>query len=103
MRLVKVTAPEGQAAAVAQIAFDAGIQQVSVRQEQSLRANQVREAKDVIDISVSTPKAKAFLDALTAAPFFDPTEYSVSVRQPRPLRRSRPSIIPAASLWDDRR
>src|SRR5688500_12663288 len=85
MRLVKVQAPQGQADAVAQVAFDVGISQVSMRQEQVCRPNQPKEVKDVVDLDVSTPEAKAFIGALTAAPFFDRQHYSIAVRQPRSI------------------
>jgi hypothetical protein len=85
MRLVKVQAPQGQADAVAQVAFDVGISQVTIRQEQICRTNQEKEVKDVVDLDVSTPEAKAFIGALTAEPFFDREHYSISVRQPRSI------------------
>lgn len=88
MRLVKVIAPEGSADKIAQVAFRVGIRHVSTHQEQKLTVNQPGETKDVVDITASTPKAKAFLDVLTAEPFFDPGQYSVSVRQPRSVLSS---------------
>lgn len=94
MRLVRVKAPEGGGEEVAQVAFDAGISQVTTHQQQVRRANGEHETKDVIDVETATPKAKVFLDALMAAPFFDAEKYSIAVRQPRSVvGRERPPEI----------
>ncbi|HYO98964.1 MAG TPA: hypothetical protein VER76_01995, partial [Pyrinomonadaceae bacterium] len=91
MRLVRVKAPEGGGEEVAQVAFAAGISQVTTHQQQVRRANGERETKDVIDVETATPKAKVYLDALMAAPFFDNEKYSIAVRQPRSVvARERP-------------
>ena len=85
MRLVKVSAPEGSAERVAQVAFDVGISQVTIQQQEVRRVSGERETIDAIDVQTATPKAKAFLDALMAAPFFDNEKYSIHVRQPRSI------------------
>lgn len=108
MRLVKVQAPEGQGAAVVQVAFDVGISHVSVRQEQVHRPDQRPETKDVVDVEVATPIAKAFIDAVMTAPFFDPTAYSLNVRQPRsivsrehPAQLTWPLVEPTVDLCEE--
>ena len=108
MRLIKVSAPDGEADKVAQVAFRVGINQVSIHQEQTLKANQLKETKDVVDINASTPKAKAFLDALMAEPFFDPGQYSINVRQPRSVVSSEnlssltwPVVEPSLDLYEE--
>jgi hypothetical protein len=108
VRLVKVRAPEGNAEKVAQVAFRVGISQVSIHQEQTLKANQLKETKDVIDINTSTPKAKAFLNALMAEPFFDPSQYSLNVRQPRSVVSSEnlssltwPVVEPSLDIYEE--
>jgi hypothetical protein len=108
MRLVKIIAPKGNAEWIAEIAFQAGIKQVSFHQEVTHQASGQKEAKEVIDLSVSTPEAKGFLDKLTAAPSFDPTNYSISVRQPRSLISSEeaeevtwPIVEPSFDLYEE--
>jgi hypothetical protein len=94
MRLVKIQAPAGQGEAVARIAFGVGIGQVTVRQEQVQRPGQAPEARDVVDAEVATPTAKAFIDAVAAAPFYDPEAFAITVRQPRSITsRERPASI----------
>jgi hypothetical protein len=85
MRLVRVKTPSGRAADVAQIAFSSGIDQVSTSTVQVLHPDRKELVQDVVDIETSTPKAKAFIDALTSASFFDPETFSIAVRQPRSI------------------
>ena len=94
MRLVRVKGPEGAAESVAQLAFAEGISQVTIHQQTSVRSDGRRATRDVIDVETATPTAKAFLDALMAAPFFDPEEYAIAVRQPRSIvSREKPPKI----------
>jgi hypothetical protein len=94
VRLVKVKAPEGKGEQVAAVAFGVGIAQVSIHQERVYRRAQPPETVDVVDLETATPTAKAFLDALLAAPFFDPQAYQLAVRQPRAVvSRERPSTL----------
>lgn len=83
MRLVKVKIPEGKGREVAQIAFNSGISQVTVSQDEILKADGSSEKKDSVDVQTSTPKAKAFTDSVMAAPFFNTRECSIDIRQPR--------------------
>jgi hypothetical protein len=108
MRLVRVKAPEGGGEGVAQVAFEAGISQVTTHQQEVRRANGERETKDVIDVETATPKAKVFLDALMAAPFFDSEKYSIAVRQPRsivgrekPPEITRPLVEPTIDIFEE--
>jgi hypothetical protein len=108
VRLVKVSAPQGDADKVAGVAFRVGISQVSIRQEQTQKANQSRETREVVDIAASTPKAKAFMDALTAEAFFDPDQYSVNVRQPlsilsgeNPSSLTWPVVDPSLDIYEE--
>jgi len=96
VRLVRVKAPEGQGEAVTAVAFKVGITQVTIHQESVYRPAQHPVTQDVVDIKTATPTAKEFLDALMAAPFFDPTTYPIAVRQPRAVI-SRES--PASVTW----
>jgi hypothetical protein len=108
MRLVKVSAPEGSSEQVAQVAFAVGISQVTTQQQEVRRANGERETKDVIDVQTATPKAKAYLDALMSAPFFDSEKYSINVRQPRsivgrekPPELTRPLVEPTIDIFEE--
>ena len=71
MRLVKVTAPRGKAADVARIAFEQGIADVSVQAVEQHKPGVEPQPRDAVDTKVSTPQAKAFVDAVIAAPFFN--------------------------------
>jgi hypothetical protein len=108
MRLIKISAPEGKAQQIADIAFAAGIESVSVRQEKELSSEGKQETKDAVDLQTSTPKSKRFLDALIAADFFNSQDYSISVRQPRSIvsgenirELTRPLAIPAIDLYQE--
>lgn len=108
MRLVKVQVPAGKSDAVAQLAFAVGIAQVTVRHEQVYRLNQPKENKDVVDIEAATPMAKAFIDAVLRAPFFDPATYAITVRQPRsilsneqPAALTTPLVVPTVDLFEE--
>ena|SRR5438445_4463686 len=83
MRLVRVKVPKGRAEAVAELAFAAGIEEVTISQVHTLNSDQRETVNDVVEIETSTPKAKAFIDALSATPFLDREECSIAVRQPR--------------------
>jgi hypothetical protein len=108
MRLVRVKAPEGSGEEVARVAFAAGISQVTTQQQEVRRANGERETKDVIDVETATPKAKAFLDALMASPFFEAEKFSIAVRQPRsivsrekPPEITWPLVEPAIDIFEE--
>lgn len=114
MRLVKVNAPEGSGEKVAQVAFDVGISQVTTDRLEVRHADGERETKDVIDVQdvqdvqTATLTAKAFLDALMAAPFFDAEKYSINVRQPRslvsrekPPRLTWPVVEPTVDIFEE--
>jgi hypothetical protein len=85
VRIVQVKGPEGKAEPIAQLAFDAGISEVSIRQQQTQRRGQAPVRSDVVEVSTSTPLARAFVDALTAAPFFDRQDYTILVREARSI------------------
>ena len=50
MRLVRVKAPQGKWRDVARLAFEAGVPQVSLHQQQTLKEDGQEETKDVIDV-----------------------------------------------------
>lgn len=108
MRLVRVRAPQGKGAEVAQVAFAAGIAQVAIHQHQVHHADGRTEFKDVVDIESATPTAKKYLDDLMSTDFFDPEKYSVNVRQPRsivsregPRRLTVPLAEPTVDIFEE--
>lgn len=108
MRLVRVKTPEGQGEQVARLAFEAGVPRVTTHQQQSLKADGEKSVRDVVDVETATPTAKAFVDAVMSAPFFDPEEYTIAVRQPRsivsgegPRRLTRPLVEPTADIFEE--
>ncbi|MDQ4121580.1 MAG: hypothetical protein M3209_09055 [Acidobacteriota bacterium] len=108
MRLIKVSAPAGMGQQVAEIAFSAGIKNVSLRQEHDLTADGKSETKDALDMSTSTPKAKRFIDGLLNADFYNPDDYTISIRQPRAVISSentrdltRPLAEPVTDIFQE--
>jgi hypothetical protein len=108
MRLIKINAPHGKAPDIAHIAFSVGINQVSVTQVESLSSDGDSKTKDSIDIETSTPKGKRFVDALLAADFYDPKDYTINIRQPRSivskeslLELTRPLVVPASDIYEE--
>jgi hypothetical protein len=107
VRLVRVTVPEGKGEEVARLALAAGVPQASVQPLVSYSEGG-REAKEVVDVNTSTPAAKAFIDRLLAAPFFDPDDYSIYIREPRsvvskegPDKLTRPIVVPVTDLYEE--
>lgn len=108
MRLVKISAPEGNSENIAQIAYSVGIKQVSVQRSEVLRENETAEIREAVEIETSTPKAKRFVDALLAADFYNPQTFTVAIRQPRSIisresfrELTEPLVIPAADILEE--
>lgn len=108
MRLVTVRSPEGRGAEVAELALASGAAQASVSQARVYRTGRGAITGDMVELEAATPTAKAFVEALTAAPFFEPGEYSIAVRHPRsvvardgPRRETRPIVVPTADIYED--
>jgi Domain of unknown function (DUF389) len=108
MRQVKVTAPQGKGRDVARIAFDVGINRVAVHQRQTLTKGNPEETTDVVDIETATPIAKTFVDRLMETTFFDPRNYSITVRQPRsvvtseqPSKINWPLVEPTPDIFEE--
>jgi hypothetical protein len=103
-----VSAPEGSAQQVAEIAFSTGIKSVSIQQQQDLSADGKRETKDTIDLQTSTPKGKRFIDNLMNADFYNSEDYSINIRQPRALisnenirELTRPLAEPVLDIYQE--
>jgi len=108
MRLVKISAPGGKGAQVAQVAFSVGINQASIQQEEILSADGEAQTKDAVDIQTSTPKSKRFVDALLATDFYNQEDYSINIRQPRSIISSeslheltKPLVEPATDIFEE--
>ncbi len=108
MRLVRINAPQGKGADVAQIVFSAGISQVSIFQIESHRAEGETKVKDAVDFEASTPKAKQFVDALLAADFYNSNDFTINIRQPRSVisgeslsELTKPLVVPATDVFEE--
>jgi hypothetical protein len=88
MRLVKVSAPQGKGPELAKIAFSCGISEVAVHQVLQHKSGSQPVPRDVVDAQVSTPEAKAFVEALVSAAFYNRKDYAIEVREPRSLLKS---------------
>jgi hypothetical protein len=108
MRLVRIKTPEGKGEDVARLAFEAGLEQVTIHQQRTLKSDRRQETKDVVDVETSTPTAKAFVDSVMSAPFFDAKEYSMAIRQPRsvvshqgPRNLTWPLVEPSVDIFEE--
>jgi hypothetical protein len=108
MRQITITAPQGRATQIAEIAFAVGISEVSLAEKRVLDRSGAERVGVSIEIEVSNSLAKAFMDEITAAPFFSREEFSIAVRQPRALisheklsRLTRPLVAPAVDIFEE--
>lgn len=108
MRLITVKAPEGQGKNIAEIAFSADINQVSVRQERQYKANHQEVTLDVVEAETATPKAKKFIERLMTAPYYDPGSFAFTVRHPEslfasepPKKETHPIIRPTTDVYEE--
>ena len=108
MRLVRVNAPQGKGAEVAQIAFSAGISQVSIFQVESHHSEGDTKTKDAVDFEASTPKSKRFVDALLDADFYNSQDFTINIRQPRSIisgesfrELTKPLVVPASDIFEE--
>jgi hypothetical protein len=105
MHEVRVSAPEGNSKAVADLALAVGISEIALYSVQVHGTNQHRR---VISVETSTPLAKRFLDAMFSASWFDPRQYSITTRELRAVLASdsvfevtRPMVEPALDVLED--
>jgi hypothetical protein len=108
MRQITITAPDGSASQIAQVAFAVGISELSVGQRRVLNSSGSETIKDLVEMDVGTPLAKAFMDEFTKASFFDVEKFSIAVRQPRALisreklsTLTRPLVEPSIDLFEE--
>jgi len=108
MRQITITAPQGTAQEIAEIAFAVGISEVTIGEKRILIASGSEVVKDSIEMDVGTPLAKAFLDAFTSKPFFNRDTFSIAVRQPRAIISreplsilTRPLVEPSVDVFEE--
>lgn len=108
MRLVKVNAPQGQGAVIAQMALDLGILNATVYEVQVYSKERGKYFQDVIEVKTSSPEAKEFIEKLMEAPFFNPDDYAISVRYPRSIvssektrRVTMPFVVPPIDIYEE--
>lgn len=108
MRLVTIRAPEGQGQQVADLAFQAGIAEVSLSPAASLTAGGHSRIQDVVEFSTATPHAKAFIEALMTASFYDPQHFRFTVRHPEsifasepPEQETHPVVRPSTDVYEE--
>jgi hypothetical protein len=94
MHEIRVTAPTGRSTEVAQVALAVGIHRVTVQKVYVHGPNQDME---VVSTETSTPCAKAFIDALCSATWFDPAQYSLTAREPPGYSHARALFCDHAS------
>lgn len=85
MRLVNVSTPLGKSGDIARLAYQVGIENVTIQQEESHRADGSIETKELVKVQTSTPKGKRFVDAVLKADFFDSKQYTLVTRVPRTI------------------
>jgi hypothetical protein len=108
MRLIKISAPEGQGERIIQLAFSAGIKEASLSGADLFDSDGGRTIKDVVDVQTSTQKAKDFVESILEADFYDRETISISTRQPQSIvgrddlkRLTRPLIIPGTDILEE--
>lgn len=101
----KATVPVERSADVARLALDVGIAEATIYE---VFVHGPDKQKHVVSVEVSTPHAKAFLDALLDSSLFDPGECTITSRELRAIVSSvptadltRPMIEPAADVIQD--
>lgn len=100
-----MSVPEGQSSEVARVALGTGIEEVAVYKVYTHSPNQ---SKEVISVETSTPRAKAFIDALFRTEWFDLAQHSITTREIRSIlgrgsiaELTRPMIEPALDVLED--
>src|SRR6266700_8060050 len=105
MHEVRISAPNGNAERVVGLALHVGIAEASVY---DVYVHGPNLRKQIVCVETSTPRAKKFIDAVFAADWFDPRQYSITTRELRAIFSServfevtRPMIEPALDVLED--
>lgn len=105
MHEIRVTVKDGQSGEVARIASVAGIERVAVFK---IFLTGVNEPREVVSAETSTPRAKAFIDALLSAEWFDREDCAITARELRAIFNrdrmpdiTRPMVEPAMDVLED--
>jgi len=85
MRLIKITAPRGKGRDLAQLAFRCGITEVSLSEAAQHRPDEAPAPRDVVNAELATPQAKAYIDIVISAPWFNRKDYAIEVREARAI------------------
>ncbi|ARS34690.1 hypothetical protein [Pontibacter actiniarum] len=108
MRLITVKAPEGQGKNITEVAFKAGADQVSVQQAKQHTPDRQVITLDVVEVETATPKAKALIEAMMVAPFYDPKSFSFTIRHPEsvfasapPSKETYPITRPSTDVYEE--
>src|SRR5688572_6611806 len=88
MRLVRVTAPSGKGSEIARLAFELGIEEVSIHSVDQHKPGSQPVPRDAVDMQLATPECKAVVEAVVNAPFYDREEFSIEIREPRSILKS---------------
>lgn len=105
MHEVRATVPVDRSAAIARIALDSGIENVSVSE---IFVHGPDTRRHVVSVEVSTPKARDFVNALLASPCLDGADCSISLRELRAIVNrqqlseiTRPMVEPGPDVIED--
>jgi hypothetical protein len=90
MRLVKITMPKELAPEVARLAFGCGVSTLTTHELDQHNPGAKAKTKAAVDLQVSTPQARAVIEALVRAPFYDRREFSIELREPRSVLKGIP-------------
>src|SRR3954447_12134252 len=105
MHEVRITAPVQASDRLVGLALEAGISKATVY---DVFVHGPNERQHVISVEISTPQAKAFLDALFGADWLETKQYSITTRELRAIFSAelisdltRPMIEPALDVLED--
>src|SRR6266481_7334099 len=89
MHEIRATLPPEHVAEATRLAFDAGIEHVTVMDVFVHGPNARRQA---VSVETSTPKARAFVDALLTSPALSRVEYTLTSRELRAIIDREPLV-----------
>lgn len=107
MQEVTVGTPKGKGEQIAKLALQHGITEASVSQIRVYQNGESKEQEEV-KVEVAAPDAARFIEALMAASFFDPREYSIVsdevtaiVSSEPPEQVARPMKLSSVTILQD--